>query len=58
MGRITIEVDGFECERCGYQWIGRWPRDVPVSKRKGEPPEPRMCPRCKSKLWDVPKDGA
>jgi hypothetical protein len=57
MGRITIEVDGFECERCGHTWIARWPRGVPESKRKGKPPPPKMCPVCKSRLWDVPHKG-
>lgn len=32
----------FHCHRCIYTWT---PRRTPV----------RMCPRCKSKLWDVPE---
>ncbi len=31
----------YHCHRCIYTWT---PRRVPV----------RMCPRCKSRLWDVP----
>jgi hypothetical protein len=31
----------FHCHRCVYTWT---PRRIPV----------RLCPRCKSRLWDVP----
>lgn len=40
IGRQTLPVYG--CYRCGYSWV----------PTKGEV---RICPRCKSKLWDVPK---
>lgn len=33
------------CFRCGFVWS---PRE----------PEPRLCPRCKSRLWDAPKISA
>lgn len=32
----------FHCFRCIYTWV---PRKVPA----------RMCPRCKSKLWSIPR---
>lgn len=31
------------CFRCGYVW------------RPERHPRPRICPRCKSRLWDVPR---
>ena len=40
MGRIKI--DGYICERCKHEWVGR-----------GE--EPRVCPKCKSPYWNVPR---
>ena len=33
-----------KCKRCGHEWV---PRQVDV----------RICPKCKSALWDVPKKG-
>ncbi len=47
MGRVPITVMGYKCERCGHEWF---PRDV--SK------EPRVCPKCKSPYWDVPRKQA
>jgi len=44
MGKVKITVDGFKCERCEHKWI---PRDV---KEK-----PKVCPKCKSPYWDVPR---
>lgn len=43
MGEVKIIRDGFSCERCGYKW---------VPKKKSHP---RVCPKCKSAWWDVPK---
>ncbi len=47
MGRVPITVMGFRCERCGHEWI-------PL--RTAE--EPRVCPKCKSPYWNVPKKSA
>ena len=48
MGRIQFQ--GFKCERCGHTWAPRQALD------SGEPiPVPRVCPKCKSAWWDVPK---
>ena len=33
-----------KCKRCGHEWT---PRQTDV----------RICPKCKSALWDVPKKG-
>jgi hypothetical protein len=44
MGRIKI--DGWKCERCGYEWAPRFPgRD------------PKVCanPKCKSPYFKVPR---
>lgn len=41
--QITIKTRGWECVRCGHQW-------VPLRE---EPP--RICPKCKSAYWDVPR---
>jgi Zn finger protein HypA/HybF involved in hydrogenase expression len=44
MGAITIEVEGFKCERCKHEWIPR---------KKGK--FPIICPSCKSPYWNIPK---
>ncbi len=44
MGRVKIEVEGFECERCGHQWIPR-----------GNNEGPAVCPKCKSPYWNKPR---
>lgn len=46
MARVPITVMGFQCERCGHQWI---PRDIDL--------EPRHCPKCKSPYWNRPRKG-
>lgn len=47
MGRVKIEVDGFECERCNHKWI----------PRKGDKlkEEPIVCPGCNSPYWNKPR---
>lgn len=44
MGQVKITVDGFRCERCGYEWI---PKCIDV--------EPKTCPKCKSPYWNIPR---
>ncbi len=39
-----VKLSGYECERCGHQWV---PRDVEQ--------EPRVCPKCKSPYWNRPR---
>lgn len=46
MARVKIE--GYKCERCGHIWA---PRAVREEK-------PRVCPKCKSPYWDVPRRSA
>jgi len=43
MGKVKIEVEGFECERCGHQWIPRGNEN------------PSVCPKCKSPYWNKPR---
>lgn len=40
--KIDIIVKGYWCNRCGHKWIPR---------KKN----PRICPKCKSAYWDIPK---
>ncbi|MDI6916413.1 MAG: hypothetical protein QMC80_01300 [Thermoplasmatales archaeon] len=44
MAEIKITLSGYKCERCGHKW---------VPKKLGN--NPRVCPKCKSPYWDVPK---
>lgn len=37
-----VKLDGFRC-RCGHEWLQR-----------GDD-RPRVCPKCKSPRWDLPK---
>lgn len=43
MGKALIQ--GFECDRCGHQWIPRLKIDE----------EPTICPKCKSPYWNKPR---
>ena len=47
MGRVPITVMGYRCERCGHEWL---PRD--------EKQEPKVCPKCKSPYWNMPRKEA
>ena len=40
-----IRVIGYRCERCRHEWVPRSPN------RK-----PRVCPKCKSPYWDMPRE--
>lgn len=41
---VEIVTRGFKCERCGHEWI---PNDIAK--------EPKVCPKCKSPYWNVPR---
>jgi len=43
--RVTIvqKYEGWKCERCAHTW-----------KQRGQD-RPRICPKCKSASWDIPK---
>ena len=43
MGKINIT--GYKCERCGHTW-------APRSKLNQNP---KVCPKCKSPYWDLPR---
>ena len=45
-----VEIMGYHCLRCGHQWR---PRGVDPEDKS--PPDPKVCPRCKSAWWNVPK---
>jgi len=43
MPKITLNLEGYKCERCGHEW-------VPLGKK-----EPIVCPKCKSPYWNIPR---
>lgn len=45
MGRVPITVMGFKCDRCNHEWIPRGESET----------EPRVCPKCKSPYWNIPR---
>jgi predicted Zn-ribbon and HTH transcriptional regulator len=45
VAKIKITVDGYRCERCGYEWV----------KRKSTEGDPEICPKCKSARWHTPR---
>jgi Zn finger protein HypA/HybF involved in hydrogenase expression len=44
MGKVKLTVEGYKCERCSHKWIPRIKNE-----------HPRVCPKCKSPYWDIPK---
>jgi hypothetical protein len=40
-----VKLSGYRCERCDHEWVPR--RDATG--------EPRVCPKCKSPYWNVPR---
>ena len=43
MGKIKLE--GYMCERCSHKWV----------PRENQTREPKVCPRCKSPYYDIPR---
>lgn len=43
--KVKFEVEGWECLRCGHQWIPRVMTET----------EPTICPKCKSPYWNKPR---
>lgn len=41
--KIKRTITLYKCERCGHEW-------QPL-----KPQEPRVCPKCKSPYWNVPR---
>jgi DNA-directed RNA polymerase subunit RPC12/RpoP len=44
MATVKLTVMGYRCERCKHEWV---PRE--------KDQEPRVCPKCKSPYWNVPR---
>lgn len=44
LSALAIDYLRLTCQRCGHEWLRR--RLTP----------PAVCPRCKSRLWDVPRE--
>ena len=45
-----VQIEGYQCERCGYRWgprdgTGRWPEN-----------NPKYCPKCRSQYWNKPRE--
>ena len=43
MPEVLVQSNGYECSRCGHQWVPR-----------GES-KPLTCPSCHSPYWDRPR---
>jgi len=39
-----VQLWGYQCERCGHEWLPREKMQVP-----------HVCPKCKSLYWNVPR---
>ena len=50
MGRIEVQV--FKCDRCGHIWM---PREAASKLDNLDANLPKVCPKCKSPYWDIPK---
>jgi len=46
--KITFEVEGYECSRCGHKWVPRTKTEI----------EPTICPKCKSPYWNKPRNAS
>ena len=44
MPRVPITIMGYQCARCGHEWLPR-----------GDVQEPKVCPSCHSAWWDTPR---
>jgi hypothetical protein len=47
-----INIKAFKCERCGHIWL---PRDVLEKINKLDEYLPKVCPKCKSPYWNIPR---
>jgi len=45
---LKIEINAFECQRCGHIWIPRVNMEELKNKVKTEP---MICPACKTPYW-------
>jgi hypothetical protein len=46
----VIQVNAYQCDRCGYIWYPRSRMAV-----EGEPELPKTCPHCRSPYWNTPR---
>ena len=71
MARILVLA--FRCDRCGHVWASKRLIEVEIHaisahsktdslqehlSQREEHSDPKMCPRCKTRLWDVPTERA
>jgi len=47
--QARILLHSYKCDKCGHEWL---PRKQENGK---EQPDPRVCPKCKSPFWNVPR---
>lgn len=45
-GMATVTVEAHQCQRCRWIWLPRY-KDVGT--------RPKVCPKCKSYVWDKPR---
>ena len=43
-GMAKVQLWGYQCDRCGHEWL---PRE--------KDQDPHVCPKCKSPYWDTPR---
>ena len=49
VGQPHVNIEGYQCERCGYRWCtrdgtGKWATE-----------DPKTCPKCRTELWNLPR---
>ncbi len=44
-------IQGYECLRCGHMWRPRG-----LDPKEKNPQDPKVCPKCKSAWWNVPRE--
>jgi len=52
MGRENVLA--FKCDRCGHVWL---PRDNVDKLAELDKHLPKVCPKCKSPYWNIPRKG-
>jgi hypothetical protein len=52
---IKFTLWGYRCLRCGHGWPPRLKQDVDLPRPPKVENEPRICPKCKSPYWNVPR---
>jgi len=46
VGMAKVQLWGYHCERCAHEWVPR---------ASSGTDEPKVCPKCKSPYWNVPR---